>query len=204
MRCRQDSCGRVICIPPGARRDRCRIAPSCVSTMIHRSAIWSHAALDPGRLHGDRWPLTVRRGVQSRVAEQPQLIMLDVMLPDMRGWDVLRALKARSAYREHPGDLPSALDATEDRVRGLELGADDYIGKPFATQELLARVRTQLRHAEEHLLSELTELPGNTQIQRTLRRELEDPQPRSLCALRRHRQLQVVQRRRTVSCAAMS
>ncbi|MDB5077564.1 MAG: response regulator receiver modulated diguanylate cyclase, partial [Chloroflexi bacterium] len=68
----------------------------------------------------------------------------------------------------------SALDETEDRVTGLALGADDYVGKPFAVKELLARVRTQLRHAEEHLLSELTGLPGNTQIERALKQTLQD------------------------------
>jgi len=113
-------------------------------------------------------------GVQLAVAQQPQVILLDVMLPDMRGDEVLRVLKADPRTAAIPVIFLSALDATEDRVRGLERGADDYIGKPFAMQELVARIRTQLRHAEEHLLSELTDLPGNTQIQRTLRRELEN------------------------------
>jgi diguanylate cyclase (GGDEF)-like protein len=69
----------------------------------------------------------------------------------------------------------SALAEPDDRVTGLGLGADDYIGKPFAVRELLARVRTQLRHAEEHLLSDLTGLPGNTQITRALRQTLREP-----------------------------
>src|SRR5579871_1331952 len=115
------------------------------------------------------------QGLQAATAEQPQLIILDVMLPDMRGWDVLRALKQHPRTASIPVIFLSALDDPDDRVTGLGLGADDYVGKPFAIKELLARVRTQLRHAEEHLLSELTSLPGNTQIQRVLRQALKDP-----------------------------
>ncbi len=113
-------------------------------------------------------------GIRNAIREQPHLIILDVMLPDMRGWDVLRALKEQPRSASIPIIFLSALDETEHRVTGLALGADDYVGKPFAIQELLARVRTQLRHAEEHLLSELTGLPGNTQIERVLRQSLQD------------------------------
>jgi diguanylate cyclase (GGDEF)-like protein len=115
------------------------------------------------------------QGLQRAVLDHPHLIILDVMLPDMRGWDVLRELKSQPNTASIPVIFLSALDETEDRVTGLALGADDYVGKPFAVKELLARVRTQLRHAEEHLLSELTGLPGNTQIQRALRQALADP-----------------------------
>jgi diguanylate cyclase (GGDEF)-like protein len=115
------------------------------------------------------------QGLQRAAQDHPQLIILDVMLPDMRGWDVLRELKSQPHTASIPVIFLSALDETEDRVTGLALGADDYVGKPFAVKELLARVRTQLRHAEEHLLSELTGLPGNTQIQRALRQALADP-----------------------------
>jgi diguanylate cyclase (GGDEF)-like protein len=115
------------------------------------------------------------QAVQRATLDQPHLIILDVLLPDMRGWDVLRELKSQPSTASIPVIFLSALDETDDRVTGLALGADDYVGKPFAVKELLARVRTQLRHAEEHLLSELTGLPGNTQIQRALRQALADP-----------------------------
>jgi diguanylate cyclase (GGDEF)-like protein len=115
------------------------------------------------------------QALQRATLDHPHLIILDVMLPDMRGWDVLRELKSQPNTASIPVIFLSALDQTEDRVTGLALGADDYVGKPFAVKELLARVRTQLRHAEEHLLSELTALPGNTQIQRALRQALADP-----------------------------
>jgi PleD family two-component response regulator len=107
-------------------------------------------------------------------AEQPQLILLDVMLPDMQGYEVLSLLKRNPRTATIPIIFLSALNATDDRVHGLVEGADDYIGKPFAIKELVARVATQLRHAEEHLLSELTGLPGNVQIERALSRALKD------------------------------
>ncbi|TAN28981.1 MAG: response regulator [Castellaniella sp.] len=71
------------------------------------------------------------------------LIILDVMLPDVDGWHIVRALReAKSAV---PVLFLTAKDSVEDRVKGLELGADDYLVKPFAFSELLARVRTLLR-----------------------------------------------------------
>lgn len=71
------------------------------------------------------------------------LIVLDVMLPSLDGWGVLQTL--RHSGRETPVLFLTARDQVEDRVRGLELGADDYLVKPFAFSEFLARVRTLLR-----------------------------------------------------------
>ena len=81
-----------------------------------------------------------------RIAEwQPQLVLLDVMLPGLDGFAVQRALAAT----EHPPAVivVSARDDTVDLVRGLDLGAEDYVTKPFRIEELLARVRTVLRRA---------------------------------------------------------
>ena len=71
------------------------------------------------------------------------LVILDVLLPDLDGWRILQAL--REAGHKVPALFLTARDSVDDRVKGLELGADDYLVKPFAFAELLARVRTLLR-----------------------------------------------------------
>ena len=76
------------------------------------------------------------------------LIVLDVMLPGMDGWQVLRNL--RTGGQETPVLFLTAKDHVEDRVKGLELGADDYLVKPFSFSELLARVRTILRRGSKN------------------------------------------------------
>ena len=71
------------------------------------------------------------------------LVILDVMLPGMDGWQVLTSLRRRGL--EMPVLFLTAKDQVQDRIKGLELGADDYLVKPFSVAELLARVRTILR-----------------------------------------------------------
>ncbi len=73
------------------------------------------------------------------------LILLDVMLPDVDGWKIVRSL--REAGNPTPVLFLTAKGSVEDRVKGLELGADDYLVKPFSFSELLARVRSLLRRA---------------------------------------------------------
>lgn len=77
------------------------------------------------------------------MTEPYDLLILDVMLPDVDGWRILKAL--RDSGNKTPALFLTARDSIEDRVKGLELGADDYLVKPFAFAELLARVRTLLR-----------------------------------------------------------
>jgi two-component system OmpR family response regulator len=76
---------------------------------------------------------------------RPDLILLDVMLPDMEGFDVARRLGA--AHARVPIIFLTARDSTDDKVRGLTIGGDDYVTKPFSLEELIARVRTILRRA---------------------------------------------------------
>ena len=81
--------------------------------------------------------------------ESPHLVVLDVMLPDLDGFEVCRRIRAsRGAQRRVPVIMLSARGAELDRVRGLELGADDYVTKPFSLMELLARVASVLRRAQ--------------------------------------------------------
>jgi two-component system response regulator MprA len=111
---------------------------------------------DPAVLSGLRRALTLE-GYEVLVAEDgdaalavasadgPDLVILDVMLPDIDGFDVCRRLRARS---DTPVLLLTARDTVPDRVAGLDHGADDYLVKPFALDELLARVRALLRRAQ--------------------------------------------------------
>ncbi len=85
-------------------------------------------------------------GIHLGAHEAYDLIVLDVMLPGADGWQVLRAL--RDAGRHTPVLFLTARDDVDDRVRGLEAGADDYLAKPFAFSELLARVRSLLRRGK--------------------------------------------------------
>jgi DNA-binding response OmpR family regulator len=88
------------------------------------------------------------------------VIVLDIMLPEMNGLDVCKSLRASRV--DTPVLLLTALDAVDDRVKGLDAGADDYLPKPFAFQELLARIRAlsrrkvQPREAEELSIEDLT------------------------------------------------
>jgi len=92
-------------------------------------------------------------GLSCALADAYELLILDVMLPGRDGWFVLREL--RRAGKDMPVLILTARDAIHDRVKGLELGADDYLVKPFAFSELLARVRSILRRSAgrtpEHL-----------------------------------------------------
>ena len=75
---------------------------------------------------------------------RPDLVVLDLMLPGMSGTEICRAIRSRS---DVPIIMLTARDAEVDRVVGLELGADDYITKPFSTRELVARIKAVLRRA---------------------------------------------------------
>ncbi len=88
---------------------------------------------------------------------QPDLILLDWMLPGLSGIEVCRQLKARSVTRKVPVIMLSARSEEVDKIRGLETGADDYMVKPYSVAELLARVRTQLRRTRPSSVGERLE-----------------------------------------------
>ncbi|MEA2299439.1 MAG: two-component system, OmpR family, response regulator [Solirubrobacteraceae bacterium] len=82
----------------------------------------------------------------ARVADfRPDIVVLDIMLPDMEGFDVAERLSAKRI--DVPIIFLTARDATEDKVRGLTIGGDDYVTKPFSLEELVARIRTILRRS---------------------------------------------------------
>ncbi|MCU1491912.1 MAG: two component transcriptional regulator, winged helix family [Acidimicrobiaceae bacterium] len=88
-----------------------------------------------------------RGALDQAVGFRPHLLVLDVMLPDLDGFEVARRL--RQEGRRVPILFLTARDATEDKVRGLTLGGDDYVTKPFSLDELLARIRAVLRRVAD-------------------------------------------------------
>ena len=95
-------------------------------------------------------------GLHHALTESIDLVILDVMLPGLDGWGILSAI--RRAGKDMPVLFLTARDAVDDRVKGLELGADDYMVKPFDARELVARVRSILRRYER------SEKPGGRRI----------------------------------------
>jgi len=95
---------------------------------------------------GFELPSEFRKAVEN---ELPELVLLDIMLPEEDGVAVLRRLRGREVTRDIPVIMLTALGDEFDKVRGLDAGADDYVSKPFGMMELLARVRARLRRRSE-------------------------------------------------------
>ena len=87
-----------------------------------------------------------REGLSAALANPPDLLVLDIMLPKLNGYEICRALRAKRL--EMPIIMLTAKGQEEDIIRGLELGADDYVVKPFSIRELLARAKAFLRRRE--------------------------------------------------------
>jgi DNA-binding response OmpR family regulator len=108
----------------------------------------TRAALELYLRHGGFRTAIARTGPEAldqARATPPDLVVLDVMLPELDGLEVCRALRAGSRV---PIILLTARSSEDDKLRGLELGADDYVTKPFSPRELVARVRVVLRRSE--------------------------------------------------------
>jgi len=84
-------------------------------------------------------------GLQLALSEPADLVILDIMLPEMDGWEVCKGIRKKSVV---PILMLTALSDEIDRILGLELGADDYMTKPFSTRELIARIKALLRRVE--------------------------------------------------------
>lgn len=96
-----------------------------------------------------------QEGLRAALTEKPDLVILDLMLPKLDGWEICRTLRARSAV---PILILTARGEEHDKVVGLELGADDYVVKPFSMRELIARVRALLRRVKLSLTPEEPEV----------------------------------------------
>jgi two-component system phosphate regulon response regulator PhoB len=91
---------------------------------------------------------TGQEGLDSMAAERPDLVILDLMLPGKSGYEVLAEMRRRSELEQLPVVVLTARRDEADRVKGLELGADDYVTKPFSPRELVLRVSAVLRRAQ--------------------------------------------------------
>lgn len=122
-----------------------------------------------------------RTGIDAVLETRPDLVLLDVMMPGMDGIAALRELRSNPAAANTSVILLTAKSLPEDRVRGLELGADDYVTKPFDVTELMARVKAVLRRTQAMRdVSPLTGLPGNYQIATELERRIQSSEPFAL------------------------
>lgn len=92
------------------------------------------------------WAINGAEGLRKAVEETPDLIILDIMLPEMDGLEVCRKLRQKNI--DTPIIMLTAKGAEIDKVVGLEIGADDYMTKPFSVRELIARIKARLRHSE--------------------------------------------------------
>jgi two-component system response regulator CpxR len=122
-----------------------------------------------------RWALGGSAGIEQALAEDYSLILLDVMMPDTDGFEVLRRIRQQSRT---PVLMLTARGDTRDRVRGLEMGADDYLPKPFDPAELTARIRAILRRSSTRTSAAAIaigdiELDGGTRTVRRASKQVE-------------------------------
>lgn len=111
-------------------------------------------------------------GIARAMRDMPQLLLLDLLLPGMDGFAVVKHLRGNIKTSHIPVVILSARHDTADKVRAFASQVDDYLTKPFNTDELLARIRTQLRHSQENTLSALTLLPSGLRVERAIELQL--------------------------------
>lgn len=119
-----------------------------------------------------------REGVELSRLHRPDLILLDVMMPEMDGYTVARRLRGEFATSQIPIIMLTARQEVDDKLSGLDAGANDYITKPFAVSELIARIRTVLTwNRRQRSANPLTGLPGNISIEEELERRIAADRP---------------------------
>ncbi len=110
--------------------------------------------------------------------EKPDLVLLDVVMPDVNGFEVCRILRSSESNNLMPIIILTSKNDHEDMITGLDIGADDYIAKPFDKRELLSRVKNTLKRIDRNRnANPLTGLPGNYLIQRELDSRIEKNEP---------------------------
>jgi len=122
------------------------------------------------------------QALQAVRAHPPDLVILDYMMPGLTGPAVCERLKQDMLLRHIPVIMLTGKSEVQDKVEGINAGADDYLVKPFEPQELVARVRMVLRRTARDLeANPLTKLPGNISIQRELERRLASDESLAVC-----------------------
>jgi two-component system phosphate regulon response regulator PhoB len=124
-----------------------------------------------------------REALRLALTATPDVILLDLMLPDMAGTDVCRQLKSDPRTRGVPVIMVTAKSEEVDRIVGFELGADDYVTKPFSVRELMLRVRAILRRGESEAPATATLTFGKLRVDRTAHRVFVDDQEVALTVL---------------------
>ncbi len=123
-------------------------------------------------------------GIEATLQYRPELIILDVMMPGMDGFEVVHRLRRHPLTQSVPIIMLTALGDMAEKVHGMQLGADDYITKPFDPRELRARVQAHLKRSEQYLqTSPLTNLPGNPAIQQVIAARLAAREPMAVIYL---------------------
>lgn len=126
---------------------------------------------------------TGEEGIALALRNVPQLLLLDIMLPTMNGFEVVERIRAHAKTAHIPVVMLSARHDTAERIRGLDLAVDDFLTKPFNSTELLARIGMRLRQMRENLLNPLTGLPSGLAVERAIERQLSSTAPWSILYL---------------------
>jgi CheY-like chemotaxis protein len=153
--------------------------------VVEDTTLISRTLQEPLASDGDHI-VTVLSGedaVQFALRKIPQLIILDMESTGEDGYEIIRRLRAHTRTMHIPIIVVSAENSAGDKVRAFRMGVDDYITIPFDAEEFLERVRTQLRHVQQVLLSRLIDLPGAFQVEITINCKLASQDPWSILYL---------------------
>jgi len=124
--------------------------------------------------------LNVEDAVRFILRDIPELVIIDLMAPGLDGYELIRRLRDHPKSMHIPIIALSARSSMIDKVQAYELGADNYITKPYIAEELLAHVRRQLRRIQQTSLSPLTHLPGGLQLEHAIEYKMKSATPWSV------------------------